>query len=400
MKKILSALSQFYKKYQFQILLVLGLRIGYSLWLAIVWFVIDKYFPLSEQALWETYYHLSRSPSLIGRSFIDVWLRWDAVHYMNIAAFGYEGVGLGDTVFFPLYPYLVGTLSRLSTLNVTLVGIIVSSIATLFASIFFYELVIELINDKRLAKWSTACLALYPTSFFLHAPYTDALFLFTSIASILMMVRKKPILAGLFACAAGLTRAQGFLLIIPMIIFQIQDFTGDKKFIKWRALLSLNIALIGLGLFTVWRMKTGAIGFFETYHAYSNVEFRFPFVNIFIGINRLIKSPSILEFSELFSVLLILSILIWMFIQKEFRKNLAIMMYSLATWLLITSKFTLWASPFQCSNRYILHIFFAFVGIAAIILKLSERKQKLIILLTLTISLVLSTLYGLWIFIG
>ena len=400
MKKILPALTQFYEKYQFQILLVLGLRIGYSLWLAIVWFFIDKYFPLSEQALWETYYHLSRSPSLIGRAFIDVWLRWDGVHYMNIAEFGYEGVGLGDTVFFPLYPYLVGGLSRMISINVTLVGIIVSSIATLFASIFFYELVKELFDDKRLAKWSSACLVLYPTAFFLHAPYTDALFLVTSIASILMMVRKKPIMAGLFACAAGLTRAQGLLLIVPMIIYYFQNYASEKKFIKWRELLSLIIAIIGLGLFTLWRMKTGAVGFFETYQAYSNVGFRFPFVNIFISIIRLSKSPSILEFSELFSVLLFLAILIWMFTQKIFRKNLAIMMYSLATWLLITSKITLWASPFQCSNRYILHIFFAFVGIAAFILKLSERKQKLIILLTLTISLVLSTLYGLWIFIG
>ena len=400
MKKILPALTQFYEKYQFQILLVLGLRIGYSLWLAIVWFFIDKYFPLSKQALWETYYHLSRSPSLIGRAFIDVWLRWDGVHYMNIAEFGYEGVGLGDTVFFPLYPYLVGGLSRMISINVTLVGIIVSSIATLFASIFFYELVKELFDDKRLAKWSSACLVLYPTAFFLHAPYTDALFLVTSIASILMMVRKKPIMAGLFACAAGLTRAQGLLLIVPMIIYYFQNYASEKKFIKWRELLSLIIAIIGLGLFTLWRMKTGAVGFFETYQAYSNVGFRFPFVNIFISIIRLSKSPSILEFSELFSVLLFLAILIWMFTQKVFRKNLAIMMYSLVTWLLITSKITLWASPFQCSNRYILHIFFAFVGIAAIILKLSERKQKLIILLTSSISLVLSTLYGLWIFIG
>jgi len=104
MKTIFSALSHFYKKYRFQILLILGLRIGYSLWLAIVWLVIDQYIPLSEGVLWETYYNLERSSTLLGRAFIDVWLRWDAVHYMNMAAFGYEGVGVADTVFFPLYP--------------------------------------------------------------------------------------------------------------------------------------------------------------------------------------------------------------------------------------------------------------------------------------------------------
>ncbi|MDO9087152.1 MAG: mannosyltransferase family protein [Anaerolineaceae bacterium] len=396
----MSNLSQFYKNYRFQILLVFGLRIGYSLWLGIFWFFIDKYFPLSEQALWETYYHLSRSPSLIGRAFIDVWLRWDAVHYMNIAEFGYEGVGLGDTVFFPLYPYLVGGLSRMISFNVTLVGIIVSSIATLFASIFFYELVNELFNDKRLAKWSTACLVLYPTAFFLHAPYTDALFLVTSIASILMMVRKKPIMAGLFACAAGLTRAQGVLLLIPMVIILFQDHIHNKKFINWGELVGLIITPLGFGAYSFYRMKIGVAGFLETYQTHSNVDFQFPLTNIYIGINGILNRPTILEISELISVLLFLALLIWMVTQKKFCKHIAIMAYSISTWLIITSKITLWASPFQCSNRYILHIFFAFVGMAALLLKLSYRKQKFVILFSIISGLILITMYGLWLFIG
>ena len=204
------------KQRQFQIRLILAVRLGYSLWLALIWLIIDKWFPLTSKSLWETYYHLTRSSTLIGRAFIDVWLRWDAVHYMNIAAFGYRGVGAGDTVFFPLYPYLVGGLSKITTINVTLVGIIVSSLATLITLICLYDLVMIMFDDKELAKWSMLLLALYPTAFFLHAPYTDALFILFSVASILMMVRKKHILAGLLACAAGLTRPQGILLLLPM----------------------------------------------------------------------------------------------------------------------------------------------------------------------------------------
>ena|SRR5271157_3379001 len=135
------------KKYKFPIILTLALRIGYSLWLAFIWFFVDKSFPSTPIALWENYYHLTRSSTLISRSFIDVWLRWDAVHYMNIAAFGYRGVGVGDTVFFPLYPYLVGELSKIVLVNVTLMGILVSSFATMVALICFYELVLILFND-------------------------------------------------------------------------------------------------------------------------------------------------------------------------------------------------------------------------------------------------------------
>jgi len=191
------------------------MRVSLSLWLALIWIVLDKYIPTSESVLWETYYNLERSSSLSSRAFIDVWLRWDAVHYMNIEEFGYKGVGVGDTVFFPLYPYLVGLLSKLTAINLTLVGIFTSSFATMIALIFLYELVIELFNNKDLAKWSTICLAFYPTAFFLHAPYTDALFLSLSIGSILMMVKKKPLIAGWLVFFAGLTRTQGILFIYP-----------------------------------------------------------------------------------------------------------------------------------------------------------------------------------------
>jgi len=107
-----------------------------------------------------------------------------------------------------------------------------------------------------------------------------------------------------------------------------------------------------------------------------------------------------LEISELISVLLFLALLIWMVTQKKFCKHIAIMAYSISTWLIITSKITLWASPFQCSNRYILHIFYAFVGMAALLLKLSYRKQKFVILFSIISGLILITMYALWLFIG
>lgn len=399
MKNFLSALSHFYKKYKFQILLVLGLRIGYSLWLAIVWFVIDQYIPISEGVLWETYYNLSRSPTLLGRAFIDVWLRWDAVHYMNIAEFGYEGVGVGDTVFFPLYPYLVGGLAKLTFMNVTITGILVSSIATLFALIFLFDLVVELFQDERLAKWSTVCLAFYPTAFLLHAPYTDALFLSLSIGSILMMARKKPIVAGFFVCLAGLTRAQGILLLIPMIIFYIQNHYQNRKYLIWRELLGLIFAPLGFLGYSYWRMQLGVGSIFETYQSHSNAGFRIPTTNIILSIENLINKPSLLVISELFSVLFFLAILVWMCTQDRFQKHIAILVYSFSTWVLITSKTTYWASPLQSANRYVLHIFFVFVGLASIFLSSSKKKQNLLLLFFM-INLFLILLYSIWIFIG
>lgn len=400
MKKIYSAIAKLFKKYKFQILLALGMRVGLSLWLALIWIVLDKYIPTSEGVLWETYYNLERSSSLLGRAFIDVWLRWDAVHYMNIAEFGYKGVGVGDTVFFPLYPYLVGLISKLTAINVTLVGILTSSIATLIALIFLYELVIELFNNEDLAKWSTICLALYPTSFFLHAPYTDALFLSLSIGSILMMVKKKPLFAGWFIFFAGLTRAQGILLIIPKAIYFFQEHWKEKTIIKWTEIFGLIISPIGFGIYSFWRLHSGISGFFSTYQAYSSSGFRFPFTNIIYAIKNLFQSPTLLEFSELFSTLIFLLILVWMFTQHDFRRHFPILIYSSVIWLLISSKTVFNASSLQSSNRYVIQIFIAFVGLASIIKNLSIPNQKRILLILLIIIIILSGLYSLWIFIG
>jgi len=385
---------------RFQILLTLGLRIGYSLWLALIWLIIDKWFPLTTKSLWETYYHLTRNSTLIGRAFIDVWLRWDAVHYMNIAAFGYQRVGVGDTVFFPLYPYLVGGLSKITTVNVTLVGIFVSSIATFIALICLYDLVILLFNDAKLAQWSIILLVCYPTAFFLHAPYTDALFIMCSVASILMMVRKKHILAGLIACAAGLIRPQGVLLLIPMAILYFEAYRIDKKIFKLREILAIIITPLGFFTYLIWRSRIGLTGIFQSLDNYSSVRFQNPVTTLIKAIINIIQNPTLSQITELLSIIFFLAVLIWMFTQIEFRKHLAIMLYSAATWLLITSKTTINGSSFQSSNRYVLHIFFAFVGLAFILQGVSEKTRRLILTLSLALGLINSTMYALWVFIG
>lgn len=392
--------SQFISKYKFPCLLGVALRIGYSLWLGVIWLVVDKYFPLTSKALWENYFNLTRSASLISRSIIDVWLRWDAVHYMNIAAFGYKGVGAGDTVFFPFYPYLVGGLAKLTTINVTLMGILVSTIATIIALICFYDLVLILFKDENLAKRSTLLLGLYPTAFFLFAPFTDALFLLLAIASILMMVKKSPILAGVFACFAGLTRPQGILLILPMMVLYFQTLLVDKKYFNWREILALIIAPLGFCGYSIWRNTIGLAGIFQSLRDYSNVKFQDPITTIIKAVIFIIQKPTYIQVTELISVLFFLVILVWMFTRPEFRQHIAIMLYSAATWLLIATKTTIIGTPLQSSNRYVLQIFFAFVGMTFLVNKLPKKMINFVPTILLFLSLVSSMLFALWVFIG
>lgn len=397
---MLTKLTSTIHRHRFPIFIGVASRIGYSVWLIIIWLIVDRFIPLSPQALAETYNHLTRSTTFIGRAFIDVWLRWDAVHYMNIAQMGYPGVSAGDTVFFPLYPYLVGGLSKLLSVNVTLVGILVSSISALLAWVCLYDLIILLFHDEKLARLSIGLMALYPTAIFLQAPFTDALFLCLTTASILMMVQQKHIPAGVFACAAGLTRPQGILLLVPMVVLFIQSHWINKNRLDWREIFAMILAPAGFGFYSIWRMQHGLSGMFQSLQDYSSVRFQDPISTLVHSVVGIIQNPTVLQVTELLSVLLFLAILIWMFTQNEFRQNLAIMLYSAATWLLITSKTTIVGNPLQSANRYVIHIFFAFVGMAVILQKTSVKVRQFILTTFLILSLVCSALYPLWIFIG
>lgn len=388
------------KKYRLFIYLALVLRVGYSVWMAIFWSIVDKSFPLTDKALWETYHLLSRSPTLIGRSLIDVWLRWDAVHYMNIAEFGYLRVGEGETIFFPLYPYLVGFISHITSINITLIGILLSSLASMMAFICFYELQLFLFQDRDLAWYATLLFAFFPTAFFFHAPYTDALFALLSISSIWMMVKRKHIAAGLLSFLAGLTRAQGVLLLIPMFVLYVQSHWKEKDFFQWRELFAICIAPLGFFMYMFWRMSSGLPDMFQSYMVFSGARFQDPFSTLINSTIYTIQNPSPFRVIQVLSVVLFLAVLIWMFTHKVFQKHLAILLYSTANWVLIVSKTGIAGAGLQSVNRYVLQIFFVFSGLAFILIKTPKRFQTFVLFLSLIGGLITSTLYALWIFVG
>jgi hypothetical protein len=393
-------IPRLYKQYEFPILLTIATRVGYSLWLGIVWLTIDKYYPSDPIALWEGYHHLTRSSTIIGRSLIDVWLRWDAVHYMNIAAFGYSGVGAPDAVFFPLYPYLVGIITRISTINVTVVGLLVSSLFTLFASVYLYKLVILLFNDEKLAKISITLLVIYPTAFFLHAPFTDSMFLFTTIACLFYLEKRNFITGSIFACAAGLIRPQGLLLLLPILIALLKEYRNQKLSFGWENISSLAIAPLGFISYTIWRSSFGHPNLLNSVQEYSNISFQDPISALIRQINSLINRPSAIQTIELIFILFFLFILIWMFFRPEFRKHCGIMLYSAATWLLIISKTSVDGHSPRLTNRYVLYIFFGFVGIGFLTQKLPDKIKHVIFLSLIILSMISSTLYSLWFYIG
>jgi hypothetical protein len=140
------------------------------------------------------------------------WMRWDANYYTSIAERGYTFSGISP--FLPLYPALIRLASLAMGGHTVAAALAVSTTATFIAFVCLYQLVVRLTASEDVARLALLVVCLLPTAFFLMAPYTEAVFLALSLATILCTLDRRWGLAVVFAVLASLTRQQGVLLAV------------------------------------------------------------------------------------------------------------------------------------------------------------------------------------------
>ena len=111
----------------------------------------------------------------VGFPLVGAWQRWDACWYTKIATFGFEPQELSVN-FWPLFPLLTGIVSPLVGGAVALAGLIVSGVAYVGAMVGLYRLVARDL-DPAMARRTMVLISIFPSAFFLFAPFTEALFL-------------------------------------------------------------------------------------------------------------------------------------------------------------------------------------------------------------------------------
>lgn len=148
---------------------------------------------------------------------ISAWNRWDAPHYIYLAQHWYTNIGdeANFIVFFPLYPLIIKTL--LFSFNPVIVGIMTSVVLYVLGSYFFYKLV-RLDYSEKIATWTIVAMAIFPTSYFFNAPYTESLFLFLFATSFYTARKNNWIVAGLLTALGAITRPFGILLLPAILI--------------------------------------------------------------------------------------------------------------------------------------------------------------------------------------
>jgi Mannosyltransferase (PIG-V) len=176
---------------------------------------------------------------------LDGWSRWDSGWYMDIADRGYGNApktdtGQRDFTFWPLYPLIVRAVRPLLG-NTHFAGIIVSNASFLLACLLLYQHVRSRYDDQVAAR-TIILVCAYPFSFYFSACYSESVFFLTVVAAFYFGDRQSWFLAGLFAAAAGATRALGILCVVALAILYLQHVN-----FSWRRIRP-NMAWILLGL--------------------------------------------------------------------------------------------------------------------------------------------------------
>ncbi len=188
------------------------------------------------------------------RAFFGVWVRADALWYLKISTQGY-GPEVGTFAFFPLFPLLVAMVRPLFGGGELYAAIFVANLFAIAGLILFFLLTRELL-DEASAKAATFGLALFPTSFFLVAPYAEPLLVAMGSASLLLALRGRPALAALAGGMAALTRPFGALLFLPLAwIFLGRSWRSGQRpnFVRLLPAAAPLVALGGWLVFTAFQ---------------------------------------------------------------------------------------------------------------------------------------------------
>ena len=170
------------------------------------------------------------------------WYQWDAVHYVGIARAGYEGepTGVPNEAFLPGLPLLMRAGAALGVTEVA-VGVAVSLVASAVAAVALARVAERLVPGT--GGWTVLVWLLAPTSVFLAAPYTEALFLALALPAWLAAQDRRWWLAGLLVALAATVRVSALFLLVAVLVQWWVDGRRRLRDAAWVALAAVPIAV-------------------------------------------------------------------------------------------------------------------------------------------------------------
>ncbi len=182
---------------------------------------------------------------------LEMWTRWDARHFLQVAQYGYTDPRSDPhaTAFFPLFPLLIRAVAAIG-IAPALAGLLVSGVAAVVAGAYLFKLAEEEAGAGA-GRRAVLYLLLFPTAVFLVAPYSEALFLAGAVPAFYYARKGRwHLVAGPAAVAMG-ARAAGIFLLIGLVFefLRRRDFRPRTALTALAALAAGALPLIAYGAY-------------------------------------------------------------------------------------------------------------------------------------------------------
>ncbi len=197
--------------------------------------------------------------------FLDMWVRWDAGWYEQIALreYNYSATEQSAAAYFPLYP-LAMRVVMLTGMNVFLAGILLTFLFGAAAVMVFSQWAKQL--EPESASLATWLLVLWPFAFYIvGAVYSDALFLLCVTMAFLQLERGKVGWATFFGALATATRPIAPAVVLGLLVrhLELRRAAGQPLRVKDLLPAASAAGLLAFMAFLWWRFGD-PIGFVTT----------------------------------------------------------------------------------------------------------------------------------------
>lgn len=182
--------------------------------------------------------------------------RQDAAWFLAIATRGYDPFD-GSAAFFPLYPTAIAVLDRFPGVGPLGAALLVSNACMAGALVMLHGLSRLEGMTREVARSTVMLVALFPTAFFLLAPYSESLFLLLAISAFWFARRDRWWLAALTGALAAATRSVGIVLVLALAVEAVHRSREDRRPLVPRLAAACAVGLGPLLYLAWWWARSG-----------------------------------------------------------------------------------------------------------------------------------------------
>lgn len=322
-------------------------RLLLTAWMALVWGVVGANLGGVQADFHTAGAQIPALQTPAEESIFGVWRRWDAVHYLDLAANGYRVEHPGPTVFGVLAPFSIRAVDAVLPGSLDLAAAVFETLAFGLALTLVYKVGEACYGDAELGRWTLIVTALLPLSYFFAAPMSESIYLAMALGVFYFGTKRRWWLAAICGVLATLARSQGILLlpVAGLLALEQNGFTlSDRS--RWvepirRAVAqSWMLAIIPLGFvgFILYRQSLGLPSISDVYTNISYNYFTNPVDGLITNLRWFVEHPDVAFINADLLALLITLILSFVALRFPRHRRLPLVAYNFSFILLFASR--------------------------------------------------------------